>query len=213
MWKLYTIIDFFKHNWLEITGVIFSVIYLYFSINRKIWLWTVGIISSFIYVIVFFRTSLYADMIQNIYYVIISIYGLILWIRDKDNFDKKTYEVEVCKTPLKRVIPIIIVWLVLFSIIYCFTKFMPKILGISSATIPLIDSCLTSMAFVATWMLAKKYIEQWIIWIFVDFAYIAVYAWRGLYPTCFLFVIYTIMSVIGYLKWKEHLIIIKPPPR
>jgi nicotinamide mononucleotide transporter len=205
MWKLNTIIEFSKSNWLEITGVIFSVIYLYFSINRKLWLWAVGIISSAIYVIVFFRAFLYADMIQNIYYVIISIYGLIIWIRDKDNFDKKTYEVEVCKTPLQKITPIILAWLAIYAAIYCFTKFMPGILGISSASIPLIDSCLTSMAFVATWMLAKKYIEQWIIWIFVDFAYIVVYAYRELYLTCFLFLIYTSMAVVGYIKWKKHL--------
>jgi len=200
------IVEFLKNNYLEIIGVIFSVTYLYFSINRKLWLWAVGIISSSIYVIVFFRASLYADMIQNIYYVGISIYGIIIWIRDKDNLDKRTYEVEVRKTPLQKVLPISFAWLSIYAIIYSFTNFMPKILGISSASIPLIDSCLTSMAFVATWMLAKKYIEQWIIWIFVDFAYIIVYAYRELYLTCFLFVIYTSMAVIGYVKWRKHLI-------
>ena len=190
---------------LEITGVIFSIIYLYFSINRKIWLWAVGIISSAIYVIVFFRASLYADTIQNIYYVIISIYGLTVWYRDKDNFDKKTYEVEVCRIPFGKITPIILAWLSIYVVIYCFTKFTPEILGISSASIPLIDSGLTSMAFVATWMLAKKYIEQWIVWLFVNFAYIVVYAYKELYLTCFLFVIYAAMSVVGYLKWQKHL--------
>ncbi len=201
-----TIIEFSKNNWLEIAGVVFSVIYLYFSINRKLWLWAVGIISSAIYVVVFFRASLYADMIQNIYYVIISIYGLITWIKDRDNLDKRTYEVEVYKTPLKKIAPIILAWLSIHATIYCFTKFMPEILGISSASIPLIDSCLTSMAFIASWMLAKKYIEQWVLWIFVDFAYIVVYAYRELYLTCFLFLIYTSMAIVGYVKWKEHLL-------
>jgi nicotinamide mononucleotide transporter len=202
-----TIVEFSKSNWLEIAGVIFSVTYLYFSINRKLWLWVVGIISSAIYVIVFFRVSLYADVLQNVYYVIISIYGIIIWIKDKDNFNKTTYEVEVCNTPLQKIIPIIFAWLSIYVVVYCFTKFMPEILTISSASIPLIDSCLTSMAFVATWMLAKKYIEQWIIWMFVDSAYIVVYAYRELYLTCFLFLIYASMAVVGYVKWKQHLVV------
>ena len=204
-WKLNTVIEFFKDNCLETTGVIFSIVYLCLSINRKLWLWAVGIVSSAIYVIVFFKASLYADIIQNIYYVVISIYGLILWIRDKDNFDKGTYKVKVCKTPSQKILPLIITWLLLYAVIYCFTKFMPEILGISSASIPLIDSCLTSLTFIATWMLVKKYIEQWIVWIFVDFAYIIVYGYRELYLTCFLFVIYTSMAVIGYIKWRKHL--------
>lgn len=200
------IVNFLTGNWLEIAGIIFSVVYLYFSINRKLWLWITGIISSAIYVVVFFKASLYADMIQNVYYVGISIYGFFAWIKDKENLDKETHKVEICKTPAKRIIPIIISWLLLYAIIYGCTKFMPEILRITSASIPLIDSCLTSLAFVATWMLTKKYIEQWIMWIFVDFTYIVVYAYKGLYLTCFLFLIYTVMAVVGYLKWRRHLI-------
>lgn len=125
---------------------------------------------------------------------------------DKDNFDKKTYKVEVCSIPSQKIVPIIFAWASIYAVIYCLTKFMPELLGISPASIPLIDSCLTSMAFIATWMLAKKYIEQWIIWIFVNFSYILVCAYRELYLTCFLFLLYTFMSVIGYIQWKKHLI-------
>jgi nicotinamide mononucleotide transporter len=67
------------------------------------------------------------------------------------------------------------------------------------------DSLTTALSITATWMLAKKIIEHWLIWIFVDLLSAGLYIYKELWPTVILFLIYTFMALIGYLEWKKHL--------
>jgi len=197
--------DYLLNNWLELFGVITSVIYLYFSINRKAWLWLLGLISSGTYVAVFFEHSLYADMALNSYYVIISIYGWFKWTLSKDFYHEDTHQVDVNRVNKKEILKLTLFGLIVFIVIFIPVKFLPKLLNINSASFPFIDSFLTSLCFVATWMLAKRYIEQWYIWVFVNGAYTFIYIYKGLYFTIILSIIYTTMSVVGYIKWNKEL--------
>jgi nicotinamide mononucleotide transporter len=197
--------DYLFNNWLELFGVITSIIYLYFSINRKAWLWLLGLISSGTYVLVFFEHSLYADMILNSYYVIISIYGWFKWTLSKEFYHEDTHQVDVARVSRKEVYRLSIFWLIIFTVIFIPVNFLPKLLNINSASFPFIDSFLTASCFVATWMLAKRYIEQWYIWVFVNGAYTIIYIYKGLYFTIILSVVYTAMSVVGYIKWNREL--------
>ncbi len=67
------------------------------------------------------------------------------------------------------------------------------------------DSLTTALSITATWMLAKKYIEHWLIWIFVDLLSAGLYIYKNLWPTVILFGIYTAMAVFGYLNWKKDI--------
>jgi len=197
-------LNFLQHNWLEIFGVVMSVVYLYFSINRNILLWAMGIISSAAYVIIFYQDNLYADAIQNLYYVLVSIYGLWSWIAAKNSIGESVFSTDVCVMSKKDIIRYTSVWVVLFAVIYCLVKYLPEMLKITTASIPLIDSILTSAAFVATWMLTRRFLEQCAIWVVIDFIYIVVYIYKGLYLTSFLFAIYTVMAVVMFVKWKKQ---------
>jgi nicotinamide mononucleotide transporter len=88
--------------------------------------------------------------------------------------------------------------MIYFSILFILVKF-------SNSDVPVIDSLTTSFSIVATWMLARKYIENWIIWIFVDFASVGLYIYKSLWPTVILFAIYTVMAFFGYFEWKKDL--------
>jgi nicotinamide mononucleotide transporter len=68
------------------------------------------------------------------------------------------------------------------------------------------DSLTTALSITATWMLAKKYIEHWLIWIFVDLFSAGLYVYKELWPTVILFLVYTVMAVVGYIEWKKDLI-------
>jgi nicotinamide mononucleotide transporter len=192
-------------HWLEIFGVVSAVIYLYFSINRKSWLWLLGILTSGIYVVVFYRTSLYADMIQNVYYVVISIYGWIKWVYIDSSYNKETHQAEVAEMDRKTIKNLILIGICLYIIVYVPVKFLPEVLNIKSASIPILDSLMTTLCFIATWMLTKCYIEQWILWILIDGAYIIIYFYKGLHLTGVLFILYTVMAVVGYYKWRKRL--------
>ncbi|MEI6054505.1 MAG: nicotinamide riboside transporter PnuC [Lentisphaerota bacterium] len=197
-------LEFIRNNLLEIFGVVMSIVYLYFSINRNILLWVMGIISSSAYIIIFYKDCLYADAIQNLYYVLVSIYGFATWYMNRNSIGKSVFNTDVCVMTPKDTTRYICIWLTLFVVIYCLVRYLPDVLNITTASIPLVDSILTSAALVATWMMTKRLLEQCAVWIVIDFAYIVVYAYKGLLLTAFLFVIYTIMAVIMFIQWRKQ---------
>jgi len=71
--------------------------------------------------------------------------------------------------------------------------------------VPYMDSITTALSIVATWMLARKYIEHWLMWIFIDAFSAGLYVYKGLWPTVILFIVYTVMAALGYFEWKKDL--------
>ena len=188
--------NWFTENWIEIVGVTTGLAYIYLSVKQNIWCWLFGIISSALYLFVFFNSKIYADMLLQAYYVVMGVYGWIHWA-GADRLDKKT-QVPVLRLNLKEAIGLLAVTLVLFVGIALFLIYF------TDSTIPWIDAFTTSFSFTATWMLARKILEHWLIWVVVNTVSIALYFYRGLYPTIILFVILTILAVIGYIEWKKE---------
>jgi nicotinamide mononucleotide transporter len=177
----------------EIAAVLFSLAYLYFSIRQQILLWPMGIISAILYMAVFYQSKFYADMGLNGYYLVVSVYGWIHWRRAGK---------EGAVLPVSRITAPTAVVLGLLT--------LAGFLGIgwildrfTDSPIPYWDALTTSASFAATWMLARKILEHWIVWIFADAISIGLYLYRGLYPTLVLFAVYTTMAIIGYLEWKK----------
>jgi nicotinamide mononucleotide transporter len=183
-------------HWVEILGVIFSLLYLLFSIRQNILLWPMGILSAILYIVVFYQSKFYADMGLNAYYFVISIYGWWLW-------RKRTGEGEAA-LPVSRIrlsqgfILTLITVAVFAGIGLILDRF-------TDSPVPYWDAFTTALSFTATWMLARKIIEHWILWVIVDTVSMALYLYRGLYPTLVLFAIYTVMAVVGYIQWRKTL--------
>jgi len=186
-------------NWLECFGVVSCLLYIYLEIKQRSSLWIVGIISSAVFVIVFYQREFYAFSVLYIYYVVVSLYGIYCW-----NFSQKSNNNSNTELPIKRLnlelgIVLAAVSIVLFlSIGYMLDKFVdtPEIP-------PYYEALATALSFVATWMLAHKILEQWLLWIFVNFFSSVLYFWSGLYPTSALFFVYGILSIVGFYKWKQ----------
>jgi nicotinamide mononucleotide transporter len=186
-------IAWLTENYVEVLGVIFSILYLLFSIRQNILLWPLGIISAVLYMVVFFQAKFYADMALNGYYFLISIYGWILWKSGAG----KGKELPVIRLKGKLALILGIITAGGFVIIgFILSRF-------TDSPIPWWDAFTTAVSFTATWMLARKILEHWILWIIVDVVSMGLYLYRGLYPTLILFAIYTTMAVIGYLQWKK----------
>lgn len=184
-------------HYVELLGTAFSIAYLYFSIKQNILLWPLGIISAIFYLVVFYQSKFYADMALNGYYLVISIYGWIIWRRAREKMGMK---MPITRLKLKLGLVLIIVTGILYFVI-------GKILYLyTDSPIPYWDAFTTSASIVATWMLAKKILEHWIIWVIVDLVSLGLYIYRGLYPTTFLFAVYTTMAVIGFIKWRKELL-------
>jgi nicotinamide mononucleotide transporter len=188
-----------RENYSELLGFIFGVTYIIFSIRKSIWLWPIGLISSAAYIAVFAKSTLYADMLLQVYYLLVSVYGWYFWLKGKTN-NKSKVKIEIASIKLFQ-------WLFVISsiIILTFCLYLP-FKQYTNASNPLWDGFVTAGSVVATFMLARKLIEQWLIWIVVDFASSALFYNKKLYLTVVLFIIYTVLAFIGYFKWKKDLL-------
>ena len=194
---LHNILFWIFQHYIEVLGTIFGLLYILLSIKENIWCWPAGLITSALYIYVFFTTKFYADMGLQVYYLIMSIYGWYHWMFGSKS--KKQDDLEISKTNLKLAILLFLANAVLFIIIsYILVNF-------TDSEIPYWDAFTTAASFVATWMLARKIIEHWIIWVIVDIVSLSLYVYKGLYPTVILFLVYTVLAVFGYLEWKKRL--------
>jgi nicotinamide mononucleotide transporter len=196
--------DFFVNNWIELAGAAAACIYLFFSIRQSILLWLCGIATSVFYIYVFGKSALYADMGLQFYYLIVSIYGWFVWA--KGGVTKNKSEMPVAKLSLRLTVKLFVVHGLIYVALLLMLLYLPEKLGFSASSLPYLDALTTSASIVATWMIARKYIENWLIWIFVDALSAGMYIYKELWITSVLFVIYTIAAVIGYRAWKNDMI-------
>jgi len=191
-------IKWLSGNYIELLGAILGIVYVFFSIRQSILTWPVGLLTSALYVSVFFSTNLYAAMGLQMYYVGISIYGWYEWLRG--NSANKSEPLKVSRLNFRLGILLASVSFLLFFLMWFILD------NYTDSTVPVADSLATSLSIVATWMLARKILEHWLVWIFVDAFSIGLFLFKELYPTVILFAVYTIMAVVGYIEWKKEVI-------
>jgi len=181
---------------LEITGTLFSFIYLYLSVKQKIGLWVFGFLSAVVYTLVFFQTKFYAAMSLQLYYLVVSVYGWYSWKRNSETTGE---ELSVRSTRFKE-------WIILSGITVVIMLIYYALLSLGTdSPVPGADSFITAFSITATWMLARKQIEHWLIWIVVDSVAVIVYLKQGLYSTALLFVVYGVMAVVGWTQWRRSM--------
>jgi nicotinamide mononucleotide transporter len=211
-----------SNNYIEIFGAVTGILYVFLEIRQNIWLWPVGIVTSAVYILVFFSSKFYADMSLQGYYLVISVLGWYWWIKGAGQRAQGAGE-ELKKSPLEggsggvsseknsstklkvtrinftTAIILAVVFIVLFATIWLLLD------RLTDSPVPAWDSFITSLSIVATWMLARKIYEHWYLWIIVNAASVILFITRGLYPTVILYIVYCAMSVIGLREWKRSL--------
>ncbi len=215
-----TISVWLSNNWIEIFGAVTGIIYVFLEIRQNIWLWPVGIITSAVYIIVFFTSKFYADMGLQGYYLVISCVGWVWWmkgaghraqgagqekadrLRDRKTArpqDLKTVRLYVTRLKLKTGLILSAVFLLLYFLMWFVLS------RLTDSPVPEWDSFITSLSVVATWMLARKIYEHWFLWIAVNAAAMVIFTVRGLYPTAVLYLVYFAMSFAGLKAWRRSL--------
>lgn len=187
-------ISWISGHYVEILGVVFSLLYLLFSIRQNILLWPAGMISAILYMVVFFQSKFYADMGLNAYYFFISIYGWIVWSRGKSGGGEG---LQITRIALKQGLILALITALAFAGIGIILDHF------TDSPLPYWDAFTTALSFTATWMLARKILEHWILWLIIDVVSMALYLYRGLYPTLLLFGVYSIMAVVGFIQWRR----------
>jgi nicotinamide mononucleotide transporter len=185
---------YLTENYIEVTATLLSLIYVWLSVKQKLSLWLFGFLSAALFAVVFFQAKLYAVMTLQFYYLAVSVYGWLSWKKGKTATGD---ELTVKKISSREVLIFTIVTFVVFIIYYYILE------NHTDSPLPLIDSATTALSITATWMLARKIIEHWLIWIVVDVISASLYLYKELYSTSLLFVVYTIMAVVGFLQWRK----------
>lgn len=177
---------------LEYCAVAFNVAYVILAARRSIWCWPMGIVGSLLSIVLFLQVKIYAEAVLFVYYVVMGVYGWISWGKKKED---ESFTVD--KWPIARHI-----WMILggyFGVLILFW-FLNEF---TDAAMPLLDSFTTIFSFIATYLVARKVLENWIYWIAIDSLTVYLYLARGLEVYAWLSLFYTAMAVYGYFTWHK----------
>ncbi len=179
---------------LQIAGVVLGLLYLWLEYRANTWLWIVGMLMPCVHSILYYKSGLYADFAMQCYYIVAGLYGLTAWIV---GHKRKANGLRIAHTPLRLIAPLVVVYGVLHIIIYYI------LVRFTDSTVPFWDSMTTAMSMVAMWMLARKYVEQWLVWCVVDAITVGLYLYKGIPLTASLYALYTALAIAGYLRWRK----------
>jgi nicotinamide mononucleotide transporter len=180
---------------IEIVAAIFGVVSVFLSVRQNIWSWPTAIVNVGLYIIVFYESKLYADTGLQVVYVVLNAYGWYHWLYG----GKNRTELPVTRTSPR-------LWLLLVSIGAAGAAVIGTLLSRNTdAALPYIDAGTTSTSLVAQWMMTRKLLENWIIWVAVDVVYIGMYIYKSLYVTAVLYLIFLILSAMGFVQWRRSL--------
>ena len=185
----------YRPSGLELVGVVFGLVYIFLSIRQNVWCWPVSLISVGAYVILAYQIRLYSDVILNAYYVGAALYGWWYWLHG----GRRGTEAPVRRTRPPEALVLLLLGVLGTALAgYLFATY-------TDADLPYWDAFTTAFSFVATWMLAQKALENWLLWIVVDAVLAGVYAYKALYFTSGLFAVYTVLAIVGYRAWKRSM--------
>jgi len=162
-------------------------------VRQNIWSWPTAIVNVVLYALVFYEAKLYADMGLQVIYFALSLYGWYEWLYG----GRGHTELHVSRTPLKLWGLLAVIGVAAWLLLATITSRIP------GAALPYADAALVSVSLIAQYMLTKKYIENWLLWIVADMFYVGMFIMKGLRLTAFNYAIYLALAVLGYLSWRK----------
>jgi nicotinamide mononucleotide transporter len=178
---------------LELVAVVAAVAYLLLAIRQNIWCWLCAGISTAIYVYLFYDAKLYMESALNLFYLGMAVYGWVVWYLGRSGDEE--LPVSVWKRDVHALAVVAIVAVSMLSGYLLATY--------SDAAYPYVDSMTTFAAIWATFLVARKVLENWWYWLVIDAASIVIYWFRDLQLTALLFVAYVVMIPFGMIAWRR----------
>ncbi|MFL2716883.1 MAG: nicotinamide riboside transporter PnuC [Gammaproteobacteria bacterium] len=178
---------------IEGVGAALAIAYLLLALKQNKLCWFAWIASSILYLYVMYQAGLYMESLLQVFYLCMGFYGLSQWSKTINN-NQNTY-VDLWSIG-NHIFAISLVIVLSFLSGTLLSNF-------SNAALPFIDAFTTWGAIVASYMVAKKILENWIYWFIIDFISVFIFASRGLYFTSALFVTYLVIIYFGYKSWSK----------
>ena len=182
---------------LELIAVVFGIISVLFARKNNILVYPTGLVSTILYVYILFEFQLYGDLIINFYYTIMSFLGWYLWSKTKEGED----EFPISTINRKDFLISTLIFTITLTFVVLVYHFFDKFTDWTAY----VDALTTGLFFVGMWLMAKRKIENWILWIIADAISIPLYFYKGLTFSSFQFILFTIIAILGYKEWKRFL--------
>jgi nicotinamide mononucleotide transporter len=180
----------------EAVAVLLAVTYLVLAIRQNIWCWAAAAVSTLIFLFIMFGARLYMESVLQLFYLAMAAYGWHQWRRHGEQGEV----LQVSTWPLSyHLFAIGTVLILVFVSGGLLSEY-------SDAALPHLDSLTTWGAVVATYMVARKILENWVYWFVIDAVSVGLYLNRGLFLTALLFVGYLVLIVIGYRSWRASMV-------
>lgn len=184
-----------EFNWIELLAVLFGLVAVYFNTREIVWGWPVGIVGVVLSGILFYEVRLYSDLILHVVYVVLGFYGWYEWLYGGRN----NAALRVTTLSSSTILALLVLGAVGTGAIgYAFDRY-------TDADLAYWDAFTTSFSLVGQYMLAKKKLENWLLWIGVDAVATGIYAYKELYLLSLLYFLYLGLATYGYHQWKKSL--------
>jgi nicotinamide mononucleotide transporter len=186
---------FYQTSSTEWLVFITALVYVLLAAIENVWCWLFGILASVLSVYLCYTGSLFLESGLQVFYVVMGIYGWYQWLQGS----KEKTAITIVSFSLLKNMPLFFIGCIIWLLLGILSS------KYSSQAMPYLDGFITAFSIVATWMTAKKIIENWLYWIVIDALAIVLYASRDFYLMALLYIIYTLIALAGYLKWKNKL--------
>jgi nicotinamide mononucleotide transporter len=182
-------------NYIEIIASVLGLWGVWLTTKQKIWCWPIGLLNVILSLYVFLVSKLYADVILQMFYIVLTIYGWYNWLHGGENKS----ELNVSRIKRTDMLILFIVGMITAFITgYLFKTY-------TDAALPYWDGTVAVWGIIGTFVQAKKFIENWIIWIISDLLCTGIYVYKGLYAFTGLYFCFAVLAVYGYYSWKKDL--------
>lgn len=177
---------------IEWIAAIAGAVSVFLSARQNIWSWPTAIVNVSLYTFIFYRSGLYSDMGLQVVYLALSVYGWYQWLRGGAGHTPLRVSRASPRAWAVSGVIAVLFWLGLWQL----TSRLP---GVSLAPL---DSGLTTLSLVAQWMMTRKILENWVLWIVADLVYVPMYIHKELYVTAGLYAVFLVLAVMGFVQWR-----------
>ena len=182
-------------NALEIVAVAITLSAVYLTARQVIWCWPLAMVSVTLYGVVFYQARLYADMGLQALYFALAIYGWWAWLHGGGDQG----ELRVTRASPRLLVLLAGLGAVAGALLGHTLR------AYTNASLPFMDSTLTTFSIAAQWMQTRKLLEAWLVWLAVDVFYVGMFLYKGLYPTAALYAVFLYLALLGFVQWRRSM--------